>query len=299
MQGADRPQKHLLTTVAALVLALSPGALGAAAEPKAEPKEEVDNYMDMSLEALLHFDITSVTGTAVPWFRNPAAVYTISSEDIRRSGHQSLAEVLRMVPGMQVSRIDSRQWAITARGFDNQFAKNLLVLIDGRLVYDPGFSGVFWDVQDLILEDVDRIEVIRGPGATLWGANAVNGVVNITTKRAKDAQGLYATAGGGTEERGFGALRYGGTLGEKAHYRVWARYLNRDGSQQVATGEGPDRWALPHGGFRLDLDPAKDARLTLSGDLYSTSRLGESTRVAVPGYPASATRVDSPRRLVL
>jgi iron complex outermembrane receptor protein len=254
-----------------------------------EPQKELDTYMDMSLESLLHLDVTSVTGTALPWFRNPAAVYSLSGEDIRRTGHQSLAEALRVVPGMQVSRIDSRQWAITARGFNGAFAKNLLVLTDSRLVYDPSFSGVYWDVQDLILEDVDRIEVIRGPGATLWGANAVNGVVNITTKRAKDTQGLYLTLGGGTEERAFGAVRYGGALGDKAHYRVWGKYLSRDGTRQVSTGAEPDDWDLPHGGFRLDVDPSKSTRLTFSGDAYDTTHLGESIRVAVPGYPASAT----------
>jgi iron complex outermembrane receptor protein len=255
----------------------------------ADPAQDPENYMDMSLESLLNLDVTSVTGAALPWFRNPAAVYTLSSEDIRHTGHQSLAEVLRVVPGMQVARLDSRQWAITARGFNGQFAKNLLVLTDSRLVYDPSFSGVFWDVQDLILEDVDRIEVIRGPGATLWGANAVNGVINITTKHARDTQGLYLTLGGGTEERGFGAARYGGQLGETSYFRVWAKYLNRDGSSQVGTGNQPDRWDLPHGGFRVDLQPSSRSRLTLSGDVYDTERLGESTRVPVMGYPASAT----------
>jgi iron complex outermembrane recepter protein len=270
---------------AACVVAIALPPRTALAEPAAR---EVETYMDMSLEALLRLDITSVTGAAVPWFRNPAAVYSLSSEDIRRTGHQSLAEVLRIVPGMQVSRVDSRQWAITARGFNGQFAKNLLVLTDGRLVYDPGFSGVFWDVQDMILEDVDRIEVIRGPGATLWGANAVNGVINVTMKPAKETQGLYASLGGGTEERGFGAVRYGGALGDRSHYRVWGKYLKRDATRQMGTGEAHDDWDLPHGGFRLDFDHSPATRLTLSGDLYSSSRLGESTRVPVREYPASA-----------
>jgi len=285
MSEPGTPLQRLVAVLCGITIALPPATTLAA--PK--PAQEIDSYMDMSLESLLHLDVTSVTGAAVPWFRNPAAVYTLSSEDIRRTGHQSLAEVLRVVPGMQVARLDSRQWAVTARGFNGQFAKNLLVLTDSRLVYDPSFSGVFWDVQDLILEDVERVEVIRGPGATLWGANAVNGVINITTKHAKDTQGLYLSLGGGTEERGFGAVRYGGKLGATSYFRVWGKYVNRDGSSQVGTGSQPDRWDLPHGGFRVDLQPSSRSRLTLSGDLYNTERLGESTRVPVMGYPASAT----------
>src|SRR5207237_10631022 len=139
--------------------------------------------------------------------------------DIRRSGLTSMPEALRLSPGLEVARQDSHTWAISSRGFNDEFANQLLVLIDGRSVYTPLFAGVYWDVQDLLLEDIDRIEVIRGPGATLWGANAVNGVINITTKSAKDTQGLLITAGGGTEERGFGGIQYGGKSGGNGYYR--------------------------------------------------------------------------------
>ena len=281
------PDRGLLRKFLAAACAVSIAAAPVRAAEQEKAEKEVEEFMDMSLETLLRLDVTSVTGAAVPWFRNPAAVYTVSSEDIRRTGHQSLAEVLRMVPGMHVARLDSRQWAVTARGFNNQFAKNLLVLTDSRLVYDPSFSGVFWDVQDLILEDVDRIEVIRGPGATLWGANAVNGVINVTTRSSKDTQGLYLTLGGGTEERGFGAVRYGGKLGGRSYFRVWGKYLNRDGSSQVGTGAQPDRWDLPHGGVRFDLQPSASSRLMLSADGYHTKRLGESTRVPVMELPTA------------
>ena len=171
--------------------------------------------------------VTSVTKEASTVGRSAAAVFVITNEMIRRSGATCIPEALRMAPGLEVARVNSNTWAITSRGFNNAFANKLLVLIDGRTVYSPAFNGVYWDAQDVLLEDVDRIEVIRGPGGTLWGANAVNGVINIITKRAKDTQGAYVSAGGGTVERSMGAARYGGKLGENGHYRVYAKYIDR------------------------------------------------------------------------
>ncbi|HTD85215.1 MAG TPA: TonB-dependent receptor plug domain-containing protein, partial [Candidatus Binatia bacterium] len=186
--------------------------------------------MDMNLEDLMKIEVTSVSKRPEKLSDAAAAIYVITNEDIRRSGATSIPETLRLAPGLEVARQDSHTWAISSRGFNDEFANQLLVLIDGRSVYTPLFAGVYWDVQDLVLEDVNRIEVIRGPGASLWGANAVNGVINITTQPAKDTQGLLISGGGGNEEKGFGTLRYGGKIGDNAYYRVYAKYLNRDDS---------------------------------------------------------------------
>ncbi len=175
---------------AALILSLSVTHLQAQGTPglKLDPAD----LAEMSLEELMSITVTSVAKKPQSIGRSPAAVYVITQEDIARSGLTSIPELLRMVPGLQVAQIDANKWAISSRGFNGRFANNLLVLIDGRSVYTPLFAGVFWDAQDTLLEDVDRIEVIRGPGATIWGANAVNGVINVITKRADETQGGQA-----------------------------------------------------------------------------------------------------------
>src|SRR3989454_4834407 len=182
----------------------------------------------MSLEQLLNVEVTTVSRQLEKWFEAPSAIQVITQEDIRRSGATSLPEALRLAPNLQVAQVDSHEWAISARGFNSTTANKLLVLIDGRSVYTPLFSGVFWDVQDTLLEDVDRIEVISGPGATLWGANAVNGGINVVTKDAKDTGGLLVTGGGGTELRGQGSARYGGGLGAPGNYRIYGQAFRRD-----------------------------------------------------------------------
>src|SRR5216110_2738873 len=157
----------------------------------------------LSIEQLMNLQVTSVSKRPERLSQTASAIQVITQEDIRRSGASSLAEALRLATNLQVAQVDSRQWAISARGFNTTTANKLLVMIDGRTVYTPLYAGVFWDVQDTMLEDVDRIEVISGPGATLWGANAVNGVINIMTKSARETQGFLVYGGGGTEERAF------------------------------------------------------------------------------------------------
>ena len=182
----------------------------------------------ISLEDLLKIEVISITKRPESRAEVAAAVYVITQDDIRRSGVTSLPEALRLAPGVQVARIDANKWAIGVRGFASRLSRSLLVLIDGRSVYSPLFAGVYWEVQDTLLEDVDRIEVIRGPGGTIWGANAVNGVINIITKRAQETQGGLLVAGGGSEEQGFGGVRYGGNIGENLFYRVYGKAFNRD-----------------------------------------------------------------------
>src|SRR5438034_6236436 len=184
----------------------------------------------MSIEDLMSLEVTSVSKRTQRVADAAAAIFVLTQEDIRRSGATSIPEALRLVPGLEVARIDQNKWAIGSRGFNGRFDNKLLVLIDGRSVYTPLFSGVYWNVQDVMLEDVDRIEVIRGPGATLWGANAVDGVINIITKPAKATQGLLVTAGAGTEERGFGSVRYGTKLAENLYVRFYGKYFYRDDS---------------------------------------------------------------------
>lgn len=223
---------------------------------------------DIPLEDLVKVEV--ITGSRKPetLLQTPAAISVITQDDIRRSGVTSIPEALRLVPGVQVARVDSHTWAISARGFNDVFANKLLVLQDGRSLYTPLFSGVFWDIQGTVLEDIERIEVIRGPGATLWGANAVNGVINIITKSAKDTQGWLVTAGGGTEERGFTSIRYGSQLSENLHFRIFGKYLNRDDFAQPNGDTAHDSWQLGRGGFRLDWDPSIQNAYTLMGETY-------------------------------
>jgi iron complex outermembrane receptor protein len=222
-----------------------------------------------SLEDLMNVQVTSVSKREQKMSQVAAAIFVITEEMIRRSGANNIPDLLRMVPGMDVGQINSNTWAISARGFNHELSDKLLVLIDGRTVYTPTFAGVTWDTQDVPLEDIDRIEVIRGPGGTLWGANAVNGVINIITKKAGDTKGGLATGGGGTQERGFGTLQYGGKLGSNFDYRVFTKALDRANTPDLDQGDSSlDAWNLLHSGFRVDgrLSPADS--LTVQGDLY-------------------------------
>src|SRR5580704_13031375 len=182
-----------------------------------------DDLADMTLEQLVNVKVTSVAKEQTDLFTSPAAISVVSSDDIRRMGITSLPEALRLVPGMDVAQINANEWAVSARGFNAQFGRDLLVLIDGRTVYSPGSSGVYWSSQDVVREDLDRIEVIRGPGATLWGANAVNGVINVISKSAKETQGLLVSGSAGSAEQDAVTVRYGGELATNLYYRVYAQ----------------------------------------------------------------------------
>lgn len=224
---------------------------------------------ELSIEQLIDLKVTSVSKKEQSLGEAAAAISVITQEDIHRSGATSVAELLRMVPGVDVGRINSNTWKISARGFGAIFSNKLLVLVDGRSVYTPLFAGVFWDEVDLLLEDIDRIEVIRGPGATLWGSNAVNGVINIITKSASDSQGGLVTAGGGTEEQLLNSARYGGKIGDETSYRVHAKYFNRDGSEvSLDKSDSNDRWQGARGGFRVDSNLSSNDSVTLQSDAF-------------------------------
>ncbi|MSU37091.1 MAG: TonB-dependent receptor [Pedosphaera sp.] len=226
------------------------------------------DLLHLSLEDLGKIKVTTVSRKSESISGAPAAVYVVTREDLRHSGSASLAEALRRVPGLDVAQANARQWAISSRGFNDTFANKLLVLMDGRTIYTPLFSGVFWEETDTVLEDVDRIEVIRGPGATLWGANAVNGVINVITKNARETQGTLISGGGGIEERAFGSVRYGGQLGSNAYYRVYGKYANHDEYTQIGGGGiGDNSWTSQEG-FRIDWQPAEINRVTLQGDYH-------------------------------
>ena len=277
--------------VVVLLLASAHVSADVTATNDAPPILSRNDVTALSLEQLMQIPVTTPTRTAEPLEKTAAAVSVLTQDDIRRSGATSIPEALRYVPGLDVARIDAHTWAITSRGFNDEFANKLLVMIDGRTVYTPLFSGVFWDEQDTLLEDIDRIEVVRGPGATLWGANAVNGVINIVTKSAKDSQGLLVSGGGGTEERGFGNVRYGLKLDDGVYMKVYAKYFDRDSSVFANDMEAWDAWSMTHGGFRIDLDKTNNNTFTFQGDAYS----GEENEVyAVPAFtPPFATSAKS------
>ena len=222
-----------------------------------------------SIEDLLNVRVTTVSREESTVGESPAAVFVVTQEMIHRSGATSIPELLRMVPGVNVARLNSNQWVVGIRGFDNTLNNKLLVQIDGRTLYSPIQAGVFWDSVDYLLEDIDRIEVVRGPGGTAWGANAVNGVINIVTKPAKDTQGLLLTVGGGTEERGFTGLRFGGMIGRDLHYRVYGKWFERD-KEFNPLGFAHDDWRSGRAGTRFEWTPTSRDTVTLQGDWFST-----------------------------
>jgi iron complex outermembrane receptor protein len=233
----------------------------------------LETYFDLPLEDLLSMEVTSVSKKSQRLNEAAAAIFVITQEDIRRSGVTSIPEALRMAPGIQVARIDANKWAISSRGFNAQFANKLLVLIDGRSVYTPSYSGVYWDAQDTLLEDIDRIEVIRGPGATLWGANAVNGVINIITKQAAETQGGLLIAGAGNEEKVIAGLRYGADLNPETQGRLYVKYNDRDSSYAPAfMAQAQDDWRSLRGGFRIDSQATETDSWTLQGDIYQADQ---------------------------
>lgn len=243
-----------------------------------------DTLKKLSIEELMGLEVTSVSRRAEKLTEAASAIQVITQEDIRRSGATSFPEALRLATNLHVAQKNSHDWAISARGFNTDLANKLLVLIDGRTVYTPLFSGVFWDRQDYLLEDVDRIEVISGPGSTLWGSNAVNGIINIITREAKETQGVHAEAGGGTQLRDFVGLRYGGTAGSAVSYRVYGKYFDRDDAVFPNGKDANDSWRMGQAGFRMDAKPSAKNSFTLQGDYYEgSSHLSSGGKSKVDG----------------
>ena len=224
---------------------------------------------EFSIEDLMQVKVVSAAKMEQAVQDTAAAVYVITADDIRRSGVTNVMEALRLAPGVEVGRIDSSRWAITIRGFNGRFANKLLVMIDGRTVYNSQFSGVYWEIQDLFLPDIERIEVIRGPGGSLWGANAVNGVINIITKNTKDTQDGLVSLTAGSQERAIAGIRYGGNLGDDAHYRVYGQFTERDGLVTTDGHDAGDHWNIGSGGFRLDWTPSAIDTIAVQGNYYN------------------------------
>jgi len=251
------------------ILAVAAGVVGTggfcAAPASADAIETVAN---LSIEELMDLEVTSVSKRPERLIEAPAAIQVITGDDIRRSGAAGIPSALLLAGNLDVAQKNAHEWIISARGFSSDVGNKLLVLMDGRTVYTPLFSGVFWDRQDYVLEDIDRIEVISGPGGALWGANAVNGVINITTKSAEATQGLYAEGGGGTNPQAFVALRYGGAATPDVFYRVYGKYTDRRSEALISGASAKDSWYAGQGGFRVDARSTASDTLTLQGDIY-------------------------------
>jgi len=269
--------RHFRRRIQAIITIIAGACLVTAGPLKANESEtnSVSEATDLSLEQLINIQVTSVSKKETDLLTAPAAIYVITQEDIRRSGMTSMPELLRMVPGLDVAQIDANHWAISARGFNDQFATKLLVLIDGRTIYAPVTAGVLWNVQDVPLDNIDRIEVIRGPGAALWGANAVNGVINIITKSARDTQGGLVTVTYGTLDQPSATVRYGGQLATNLFYRAYVTCFNRDNFVDSTGKATADAWNAIQGGFRTDWEPTTENNFTLQGDFYY-SEAGET-----------------------
>lgn len=237
------------------------------------PSGQKSRLTQLSLEQLGDIEVTSVSKEPARLSKTAAAIYVLTGEDIRRSGVTSIPEALRLVPGVEVARIDGNKWSIGIRGFGSRFSRGVLVLIDGRNVYTTLLSGTYWEVQNTVLDDIDRIEVIRGPGGSIWGPNAVNGVINIITKSAKDTHGELVSTGGGTVDQGFGNFRYGGTNGKGFDYRVYGMGFTQ-GPLSHPDGRNFDDWRNAQGGFRMDYAKSRDS-FTVQGDIYR-EEAGES-----------------------
>lgn len=240
----------------------------ALAEADAADPPSTGDLKQLSLEDLMNVKVTSVSKQPQKLLQAASAIQVITSDDIRRSGATTLPEALRLADNLEVAQINAHDWAISARGFDANLANKLLVLIDGRAVYTPLYGGVLWNVQDYLLEDIDRIEVISGPGGTLWGANAVNGVINIITKSAEKTQGMYETAAAGNQLQDFAGVRYGAQVAPDVYLRFYGKYFD-DGDEVTSTGaNAADSWHMARGGFRMDANQFGDNWLTVQGDAY-------------------------------
>ena len=252
-------------SVVVLLVASVLGSLPARADANSS---SVARLRGLSIAQLMNIKVTSVARRPQKLLRTAAAVQVITNEQIQRSGATSIPEALRLADNLEVAQKNSHDWGISARGFNTDLANKLLVMIDGRSVYTPLFSGVFWDDQDYLLKDIDRIEVISGPGGTLWGANAVNGVINIITESAKDTQGFYAEEAGGTELHELAGVRYGGALSSDTWFRVYGKYADRGDEVMTDGAPGSDSWKQGRAGFRIDSDPSARDALMFEGDSY-------------------------------
>src|SRR6202167_3058322 len=224
---------------------------------------------DKSIEDLMNIEKTSAAKTEQKLSRTASAVFVITAEDILRSNATNIPDLLRMVPGVDVAQINANTWAVSARGFNGRFSNELLGLLDGGSVYTPTFGGVFWEGLDVPLNNMERIELVRGPGGAVWGANAVNGVINIITRKASETQGGLLVAGDGNVEQGFGTAQYGGKAGKSTDYRVYTKYLNQGQFAGLIGADGNDGWRMLRGGFRSDSVLSSKDTLMLQGDLYS------------------------------
>src|SRR3979490_2562102 len=252
-----------------LPLMLLAGLVPAIWADSTETSEATEGRLtQVSLEQLGQIEVTTASKRPVKVSRTPAAIYVVTQEDIRRSGATSIPEALRLAPGVEVARVDSNTWSLGVRGFGSALSRSVLVLIDGRTVYTPRFAGVYWQVQDTLLEDIERIEVIRGPGGTIWGANAVDGVINIITKNSKDTHETLVSTGGGNLDQGFGHFRYGAGNDKGFNYRIYGKAFI-GGPQFHPDGHRFDDWRMGQTGFRTDLALHERDTLTLQGDLYS------------------------------
>ncbi|AEG02094.1 TonB-dependent receptor plug domain-containing protein [Methylomonas methanica] len=259
---------------------------------EATSDDAAPNIADISINELMQMEVSSASRKSESLSDTTAAAFIISQDDIRRSGATSIPEALRLAPGIEVAQINANSWAITSRGFNGRYANKLLVLMDGRSVYTPLFSGVFWNLQDTLMEDIERIEVIRGPGAVMWGANAVNGVINIITKKAKDTQGDLFVAGGGNQEQGFAGYRHGGQIGNDGNYRVYAKTFERAAFVNPNGQRQHDDWRSVQGGFRIDDRISSQHRFTVQGDVYRKKVGNTVPPVTVSGPFSSAFNVD-------
>jgi iron complex outermembrane receptor protein len=257
----------------------------AMAQGSAPPPNSLANA---SLEDLMNIQVTSVSKKEQSLAKTGAAAFVISQEDIRRSGSTNVPDLLRMVPGVEVAQIDANRWAISIRGFNALYGNKVLVLVDGRSIYVDSISGVFWDQQDVPLEDIDHIEVIRGPGGTVWGANAVNGVINLITKRTTETKGGLLSAGGGSQTAADSLAQYGGSIGSGGGYRVFGRSFDVDNATAPDGRRAADGWRSSHGGFRTDWNVSPQDSLSVQGDA-SRSTGAESVNVAFPATQSNAT----------
>jgi iron complex outermembrane receptor protein len=294
---------RLFSFVAVLALAngLSPTGLAQTESPEAAPESASTPSapttkdglnLDMKLEDLAKQDVmvpglstvvSTVERQESTIGRSPNAVFVITPDMIKRSGARNVPEALRMAPGIDVARVNAYTWAISARGFNDTYANKLLVQIDGRVIYNAAFGGVYWNQQNVVLPDVERIEVIRGPGTTMWGSNAVNGVINVITKKTRDTQGALIQSGGGDQERDFNTVRYGGTFGEDATWRVYGQEFDRN--RGWLEGGSNDAWVGHQGGFRMDYTPTKEDTLTVQGDLFNGAGGQQFVNMAIPTPP--------------